>query len=99
MILDMGIFIGGPVPILGLLNWTNSILGFCELNVKYQYIKWIKKGYIKLAWIVARKSHVMWSTEKYRRPSVGKGGQYGMKKREGEIEILGRGEEGGEGGV
>ena len=39
----------------------------------------------------------MWSTEKYRRPSVGKGGQYGSKKREREIEILGRGEEGGKG--
>ena len=36
----------------------------------------------------------MWSTEKNRRPSVGKGGQYGRKKWEGEIEILGRGEEG-----
>ena len=41
----------------------------------------------------------MRSTEKNRRPSVGKGGQYGRKKREREIEILGRGEERGEGGV
>ena len=80
----------GPLPILGLLNWTNW---FCEFNVKYKYIKKIK-SYIKLPWIVARKSHVMWSTEKNRRPSVGKGGQYGRKKWEGEIEILGRGEEG-----